>query len=100
MITIGAVRALRQLGRERSIALLGFDDFELADLLQPAVTVVAQDPAAIGKLSAELLLRRIVAPGELPELHVIPTRLIVRQSADILAAARPTAWPTSRTGPG
>jgi LacI family transcriptional regulator len=96
MITIGAVRALRQLGRERSIALLGFDDFELADLLQPAVTVVAQDPAAIGKLSAELLLKRIVAPDELPELYVIPTHLIVRQSADIL----PVAQPTSRTGPG
>lgn len=83
MITIGAVRALRQLGREHSTALLGFDDFELADLLQPAVTVVAQDPAAIGKLSAELLLRRIAAPGEPPQLHVIPTRLTVRQSADI-----------------
>ena len=99
MITIGAVRALRQLGRERSIALLGFDDFELADLLQPAVTVVAQDPAAIGKLSAELLLRRIAAADELPKLHVIPTRLIVRQSADILPAARPTARRTSRTRP-
>jgi LacI family transcriptional regulator len=96
MITIGAVRALRQLGRERSIALLGFDDFELADLLQPAVTVVAQDPAAIGKLSAELLLRRIVAPDESPELHVIPTRLIVRQSADILPAPHPARPPTGR----
>jgi LacI family transcriptional regulator len=91
MITIGAVRALRQLGLERSIALLGFDDFELADLLQPAVTVVAQDPAAMGKLSAELLLRRIAAADELPKLHVIPTHLIVRQSADIPPAARPTS---------
>ena len=88
MITIGTVRALRQLGRERSIALVGFDDFELADLLQPSVTVVAQDPGAMGKLSAELLLRRIAAADEPPQLHVIPTRLMVRQSADILPAAR------------
>ncbi len=59
LITVGAVHALRALGLERSTALLGFDDFDLADLLQPAVTVVAQDPAAMGRLGAELLLKRI-----------------------------------------
>jgi DNA-binding LacI/PurR family transcriptional regulator len=65
--------------------------------------VVAQDPAAMGKLSAELLLGRIAAADELPKLHVIPTRLIVRQSADIppapRPAGRPAARPTSRTEP-
>jgi LacI family transcriptional regulator, galactose operon repressor len=83
LITVGAVRALRGLHLERSVALLGFDDFDLADLLQPSITVVAQDPAAIGRLSAELLLRRIGSAACEPERHVIPTRLIVRESADI-----------------
>ena len=87
LITVGAVHALRALGRERSTALLGFDDFDLADLLQPAVTVVAQDPVAMGRLSAELLLKRIAADKSAPQLHVIPTRLIVRESADILPAS-------------
>jgi LacI family transcriptional regulator len=83
LVTVGAVRALRRLGQEQSTALLGFDDFDLADLLQPAVTVVAQDAAAMGKLSAELLLRRIAGDETPPRLHVIPTRLIERQSAAI-----------------
>ncbi len=83
LITVGAVHALRSRRLENSTALLGFDDFELADLLQPAVTVVAQDPIAMGKLSAELLLKRIGADDSPPRLHVIPTRLIVRQSAEV-----------------
>ena len=45
LITIGAVRALRRLGLEHAVALVGFDDFLLADLLSPGVTVVAQDAA-------------------------------------------------------
>lgn len=80
LITFGAVRTLRAMGLERSTALLGFDDFDLADLLQPAVTVIAQDASAMGKLSAELLLRRIAADDSPPQTHVIATRLIVRES--------------------
>lgn len=81
MITVGAVRALRELGMQRSVALLGFDDFELADLLQPSIAVVAQDPAAMGRLSAELLLRRIAGEDFPPGRHMVPARLIVRESA-------------------
>jgi LacI family transcriptional regulator len=33
LITIGAVRALRDLGRQHEVAVVGFDDFPLADLL-------------------------------------------------------------------
>ena len=49
LVTIGTVRALRRLGRHRTVALVGFDDFPLADLLDPPVTVVAQDPARMGR---------------------------------------------------
>ncbi len=86
-ITIGAVHALRALGLHESVALLGFDDFELADLLQPAVTVVAQDPAAMGKLSAELLLKRVAGDKSAPQTHVTPTRLITRESAELPVVA-------------
>src|SRR4051794_19961100 len=55
LVTLGLIRALRRRGRQDSVALVGFDDMPLAELLQPAVTVVAQDPAAMGRLAAELL---------------------------------------------
>jgi DNA-binding LacI/PurR family transcriptional regulator len=46
--TVGALHAFN--GRRRRIALVGFDDFELADLL--GVTVIRTDPDRIGQLAA------------------------------------------------
>src|SRR5579875_4026799 len=82
-LTIGAVRGLRALGLEHRIALVGFDDFTLADLLDPPVTVVAQDPATMGRLGAELLFRRIRGWGGRPQRRIVPTRLVPRGSGEI-----------------
>jgi DNA-binding LacI/PurR family transcriptional regulator len=51
-VTIGVIRALRELGRHHDTALIGFDDVPLGDLLEPGVTVVAQDPQEIGRIAA------------------------------------------------
>jgi LacI family transcriptional regulator len=83
LVTIGAVRALRRLGLERSVALVGFDDFPTADLLDPGVTVVAQDPAAMGQLAAGILFRRIAGDIGPPASHVVPTTLVRRGSGEI-----------------
>ena len=83
MITIGAVRAMRRLGLEHRVALVGFDDFLLAELLSPGVTVVAQDPAAMGRMAAELLFDRIGGSTRPPEVRLVPTTLIRRGSGEI-----------------
>jgi len=83
LITIGAVRGLRSRGLQHRIALVGFDDFTLADLLDPPVTVVAQDPEAIGRMAAELLLERILGDSRPPRQIVVPTRLVVRGSGEL-----------------
>ena len=44
--TVGALRALR--GLEHEVALVGFDDFELADLLVMPTTVVRHDSQELG----------------------------------------------------
>jgi LacI family transcriptional regulator len=62
---------------------VGFDDFPLADLLQPAVTVVAQDPFTMGHLAATLIFRRLDGEGWEPTTRLVPTRLIVRGSGEI-----------------
>ena len=82
-VTIGAVKTLRRLGLQHSVALVGFDDVLLADLLEPAMTVVAQDPAAIGAAAAELLFRRLDGDTSPTQALVIPTRLVVRGSGEI-----------------
>lgn len=83
LVTIGALQALRRLGRQHEVALVGFDDFRLADLLDPPVTVVAQDPHAIGRLAAEHLFRRTDGDTSPYATDVVPTRLLVRGSGEI-----------------
>ena len=83
VITIGAMRALRRLGRQHRIALVGFDDFPLADLLDPAVTVVAQDPARMGRMAATTLFECIDGDKGPPREIRIPTTLIRRGSGEI-----------------
>ena len=76
LLTLGAWRALRadQIGW----ALVGFDDFSAADLLDPPVTVVAQDPLALGRRAAQLLFGRLDGHTGSARRVVIPTRLVVR----------------------
>jgi LacI family transcriptional regulator len=83
VLGIGAFAALRGLRRQFNVALVGFDDFPLAELLDPGVTVVAQDPAEIGRLAAEILFRRLDGDRSPSRTHVIPTRLIIRGSGEI-----------------
>jgi LacI family transcriptional regulator len=83
LVTIGAARALRRLGLEHRTALVGFDDFPLADLLTPGITVVAQDPATIGRIAANVLFRRINGDLSPPATHIVPTTLIRRGSGEI-----------------
>ncbi len=83
LVTIGAIRALRRLGLQHRVAIVGFDDFLLADLLEPAVSVVAQDPATIGRLAAETLFRRLDGDTSPPATVIVPTRLIPRGSGEI-----------------
>jgi LacI family transcriptional regulator len=79
-----SVRLLRAL-RDRSdrLAFLGFDDFELSDVLTPGITVIAQDASAVGRIAAELLFRRITGDTSPVQRVQLATRLIPRGSAEL-----------------
>ncbi|WP_179816477.1 LacI family DNA-binding transcriptional regulator [Allostreptomyces psammosilenae] len=82
------VQVLRALGDQRDrIALVGFDDLEFAELLRPAVTVVAQDVAGLGRTAAQLLFRRLDGSAGPPRDVELPTRLIPRGSGELPPAA-------------
>ncbi len=84
LVTMDTIRALRARGQEHETAMVGFDDFRLADLLEPAVTVIAQDLAAMGHRAAELVFERIDGAQRPFRQEVIPTRLIIRGSGEIV----------------
>lgn len=83
LITIGALRALHRHRRQHEVALIGIDDLPLADLLDPGVTVIAQDPAGIGRVAAERLFARIDGDVSPAATITVPARLIQRGSGEI-----------------
>ncbi|MFE0172168.1 LacI family DNA-binding transcriptional regulator [Streptomyces sp. NPDC059002] len=72
--TIGAFRAIRSSGTD--IALAGFDDFELADALGLALTLVAYDSDELGRAAGRLLLDRLHDPRRTARQIVVPTSLV------------------------
>jgi LacI family transcriptional regulator len=86
-LTIGAVRALRQIGRQDRVALVGFDDFPTSDLFTPAITVVRQDVHASGVCVAAMLFARMDGSTKSPERVVMPTALVTRGSGELPPAA-------------
>jgi LacI family transcriptional regulator len=83
LLTIGGAHALRNAGLEHRIALIGFDDIPLADLVAPAVSVVAQDAQRLGRAAADLLFGRLDGDVHDAVHHVIPVELIARGSGEI-----------------
>ncbi|NUL23988.1 LacI family DNA-binding transcriptional regulator [Streptomyces lunaelactis] len=82
-VTVTAVRVLAE--RERPVALVGFDDIELADLL--GITVIAQDAATLGRTAAERLFRRLDGVDDEPALVALETVLIPRGSGEVPPSA-------------
>jgi LacI family transcriptional regulator len=83
LITIGAITALHLHDLQHLVALVGFDDIELGGLLDPGITVVAQDPYAVGRAAAELLFARVDGYRGPSQHRTISTRLIIRGSGEI-----------------
>jgi LacI family transcriptional regulator len=109
--TMLTLRGLRQLGKRlgSDIPFLSFDDFDLADMMTPSLTVVRQPTESFGAEAAALLFERIKGTAGTQRRSVIlPTELIIRESCGCAALSHyhpePSAnsrikWPTkvSRT---
>ena len=75
--------ALQQRGLTHEVALVGFDDLAVAEMLDPAITVVTQNTQEIGTRAIDLLLSRLDGDTSPPRTEVVPTRLVCRGSGEI-----------------
>ena len=83
LCTMALVLALQRAGRT-DVALVGFGDFPMAAALAPAVTVLDQDPAGLGRIAVERLIQRIEDPdAPLRRRTVLPVHLIPRGSGEL-----------------
>jgi LacI family transcriptional regulator len=83
LMAAGAIRAVEQAGLSvpADIAVVGFDDIQLAAMMQPALTTIRQDKLGLGAAAAEALLGMIERDGASPPGITLPVELVVRASS-------------------
>jgi LacI family transcriptional regulator len=83
LMAIGALRAAAEVGRQvpDDLAVVGFDDIELA-------STVSQAPSEVGRAAVALLLQRIDDPARPPVRQTLDTRLVVRASCGAVQPSR------------
>lgn len=74
--SLGVIRAAHR--SQSQIALVGFDDFELADVLPSSITVIRYDAVNMGRLAAEMLFARLAGETTAPRRLVVPVELFTR----------------------
>ncbi|GEK21036.1 LacI family DNA-binding transcriptional regulator [Cellulomonas xylanilytica] len=96
-MAVGACRAISEAGLQvpRDVSVVGFDDVEIAAIVQPSLSTIKQDHLAMGAAAAELLVDLITArhaggsDGDgrtLPRL--VPAALVARESSGPAPTAR------------
>jgi LacI family transcriptional regulator len=92
LVALGAIEAIRAAGLEvpDDIALVCFDDIELASRLYPFLTVMEQPAETFGTLGTQLLIERIEGRGpERTRLVVLPAEFVIRKSCGGVLRAQP-----------
>jgi len=83
MMALGALRAAAETGRRvpEDLAVVGFDDIELASYTTPRLTTVAQPKVEMGRRAVKLLIERFADKTLAPRKEVLLPQLIVRESS-------------------
>jgi LacI family transcriptional regulator len=82
LLAIGALRAINDLNMSvpRDVSLFGYDDIPVAKYLVPRLSTASKDGSRMGREAARLLLARLQAPDQPPQIVRLPARLILRES--------------------
>lgn len=83
-MALGIVAELAR-SKRKDIAFVAFDEVALAEALEPALTVVAQDAEELGRAAATTALTRLDGDRSRARTITVPTRLIVRGSGELPA---------------
>ncbi|WP_327633042.1 LacI family transcriptional regulator [Kribbella sp. NBC_00482] len=80
----GVLAALHAAGREvpGDVAVVGFDDIEMASYTYPTLTTIRQPMREMGQAAARLLLDHVRKSPDAAASRIIPTSLVVRGSTD------------------
>ncbi len=91
LMAFGVLRAADELGRSvpEELAVVGYDDIELARYTTPPLSTVAQPKREMARQALRLMTRRIQAVPLPPQKRPLPVSLVVRRTCGGAAAAAP-----------
>ncbi len=82
-MAIGVIQQAREHGLQipKDLAVVGFDDIELARFFQPSLTTIRQPLLELGHMATEALLKIINKSQTIPVHRLLNVKLIERESA-------------------
>ena len=89
-MAVGAIKAIEDAGLRcpADVAVVGFDDIQLAELVSPALTTIRQDKRGLGAAAARSLVQMIDDSAAVPPVWTLPVELVVRDSCGARAGAQ------------
>jgi LacI family transcriptional regulator len=83
LMAAGAIQAIVDRGFRvpNDVAVVGFDDIQMAALLQPSLTTIRQDKRGLGAAAGHELIRMIADPALKAPVVTLPVELVVRESS-------------------
>ncbi|MBB1202394.1 transcriptional regulator RbsR [Enterobacteriaceae bacterium 89] len=82
-MAVGVYQALYQARMQipRDMAVIGYDDIELAAFMAPPLTTIHQPKDELGELAIDVLIHRMAQPGQKQQRVQLTPELVVRGSA-------------------
>ncbi|MFC7370386.1 LacI family DNA-binding transcriptional regulator [Fictibacillus iocasae] len=83
LMSLGCLKAMQDLNWKlgQEVAFVGFDDIDIATLIEPRLTVVSRPMDHLGELAFQMLHERMLAKEHLPKREfILSPELIIRDS--------------------
>ena len=101
LMALGAIYAVQEAGLNvpKDIAVVGYDDREIASISKPTITTVCPPSFEMGQLAAQLILDRIENQNEIKDPVRVQGRLVIRESCGAEQGKPPLEHYVSHTNP-
>jgi DNA-binding LacI/PurR family transcriptional regulator len=87
LMALGAIYAIQEAGLNvpKDIAIVGYDDREIASLSNPTITTICTPSLEMGQTAARLIVERLENQIEIKDPIRVPGKLIIRESCGAVA---------------
>ena len=101
LMALGAIYAIQEAGLKvpEDMAVVGYDDREIASLSKPTITTVCPPSFEMGKLAAQMMLKCLENPVEIQDPIRVQGKLIIRESCGARQGKVSPEYHVSHTNP-